>query len=258
MYGAIIGDLAGSIYEYDQLKEIKKIDVDEIITDNAFYSDDTILTIAILDAIETDKNYYEKLREYFLKYKDYKPDFKPYFKNAFSPNLIKWAESNKIGESCGNGALSRISPVGYMFDNIYLVDQNAYLATIPSHNSKEAIDSATIIAKVIFYLRKGYNLNKIYNMLNIKLNYRGFDKFNKTCSETIGNCLYTLYNSDSFNDAIIRTLRMGGDTDTNCSIVGSMAEAMFGIDKDLIEQVNTKLPKEFIKVLEKSRKYGSI
>lgn len=64
MYGAIIGDLAGSIYEYDQIKEIKNIQVKNIIEKNSFYSDDTILTIAIIDAIKNDKNYDKYLREY--------------------------------------------------------------------------------------------------------------------------------------------------------------------------------------------------
>ena len=258
MYGAIIGDLAGSIYEYNQTVEITPIVTDYLIKTNSFYSDDTILTVAILDAVLTEKDYYKKIREYIIKYKDYRPDFQPYFDTAFSPNLMKWCELDNIGKSKGNGALSRISPIGFMFDNIYLVNQNAYLATIPSHNSNEAINSATTVARVIFYLRKGYNLDEIYNMLNIKLNYKEFEKFNLTCSETIDNCLYTLYNSNSFEDAIKKSLLMGGDTDTNAAIVGSMAEAMYGIDKDLIEEANTKLPLEFVKVLEKSRKYGSI
>ena len=80
MYGAIIGDLAGSIYEYDQTKQIKNITIDKIISDNSFYSDDTILTIAILDAIQNNKDYNKYLRDYIKRYKDYKPKFSPYFK----------------------------------------------------------------------------------------------------------------------------------------------------------------------------------
>ena len=258
MYGAIIGDLAGSIYEYDQTIETRPILIDKLIKSNSFYSDDTILTIAILDSIQTEKDYYKKLREYVLKYMNYKPNFQPYFNKPFSPNLIKWAKSDKIGKSKGNGALSRISPIGYMFDNIYLVKQNAYLATIPSHNSREAIDSSTKLALIIFYLRKGYKLDEIYNMLGIELNYKEFEKFNLTCNETLNNCLYTVYNSKNFNDAIKKAVSMGGNTDTNAAIVGSIAEAMYGIDKKLIDKVNKKLPKEFVKILEKSRKYGSL
>ena len=122
------------------------------------------------------------------------------------------------------------------------VIENARLATIPSHNSKESIDSATTVALIIYYFRQGYTKDKIFKMLNIDIEYIPFTKFNTTCEETIGNCLYALYNSNSFEDAIRKTLLMGGDTDTNCAIVGSMAEAMYGIDSELIEQVNEKIP----------------
>jgi ADP-ribosylglycohydrolase len=249
MYGAIIGDLAGSIYEYEQIKETKSITMNNIIEENSFFSDDTILTIAILDAIKHDRNYDYYLRKYIKEYENYKPNFKPYFKSSFSPNLIRWANSNDVGTSKGNGAMMRISPVGYMFDEEVEVIENSKLATVPSHNSEEAIECATKIALIIFYLRKGFSLDEIYNKLNIHIEYKPFTKFNSTCEETINNCLYVLYNSSSFEDAIRKTLLMGGDTDTNCAIVGSMAKALYGIDDILIEEANKKIPDEFIKIL---------
>ena len=253
MYGAIVGDLAGSIYEFNQLKKIQSIKMNNLIEDNAFYSDDTILTIAILDAILNNKDYDYYLRKYIQEYQNYEPNFAPYFKTSFSPNLIKWSKTNSIGNSHGNGAMMRISPVGYMFDSEIDVIENARLATIPSHNSKESIDSATTVALIIYYFRQGYKKDEIFKMLNIDIEYIPFTKFNTTCEETIGNCLYALYNSNSFEDAIRKTLLMGGDTDTNCAIVGSMAEAMYGIDSELIEQVNEKIPENFVKILSRTR-----
>ena len=99
---------------------------------------------------------------------------KPYFNTLFSPNLIKWSESNKEGISHGNGAMMRISSVGYLFDTEEDVIKNARLATIPSHNSKEAIDSATTIALIIFYLRKGLSKEELFNKLNLKVEYKSF------------------------------------------------------------------------------------
>lgn len=253
MYGAIIGDLAGSIYEYNQTKEIISICIDKIIDEESFYSDDTILTVAIADAILHDKDYETYLRYYIKKYSTYKPDFEPYFRTSFSPGLIKWAKGDMIGTSIGNGAMMRISPVGFMFDNEKDLIKNARLATVPSHNSEEAISCATKIALIIFYLRKGLSLEEIYNKLNIDIKYSTFIKFNTTCNETIDNCLYVLYNSNSFEDAIKKSVALGGDTDTNACIVGSMAEALYGINDELIAQANSKLPKEFIKVLSKAR-----
>lgn len=254
MYGAIIGDLAGSIYEYDQVKKIKKIRINKIIEDNAFYSDDTILTIAIMDAILHDKNYEYYLKKYIKEYSNYHPNFSPYFKSSFSPNMIKWAKNDIVGKSVGNGAMMRISPVAYMFNSEEEVIKNARLTTIPSHNSKEAIEAATLISLLIFYLRKGLLIDDVYKKLNINVEYRPFDKFNTTCKETIGNCLYIVYHSNSFEDAIRKTIFMGGNTDTNACIVGSIAEAIYGIDDMLIKQANEKIPDNFEKVLSKAYK----
>jgi len=172
MYGAIIGDLAGSIYEYDQIKRIKNVSIDKIVEDNSFYSDDTILTIAIADAIMNGCDYDMYLRNYVKEYSSYKPDFDSYFKTSFSPGLIKWANSNVVGNSIGNGAMMRISPVGYLFNTEEEVIENARLATIPSHNSIEAIEAATLIALIIYYFRKGLTFNK----LKIELKYQPFKK----------------------------------------------------------------------------------
>lgn len=252
MYGAIIGDLAGSIYEYDQFQHVHSIKLDKIIEENSFYSDDTILTIAILDAILNDKNYDYYLRKYIKEYLLYKPSYSPYFEKVFSPNLIKWSNENKQGNSHGNGAMMRISPIGYMFNSEKEVIENAYLATIPSHNSKEAVESARKIALIIYYLRNNIDLETIFKKLDINPIYKPFTRFNYTCEDTIDNCLYILYNSINFEDAIKKAVQLGGDTDTNACIVGSMAEALYGIDNNLIQLVNKKIPEEFKKVLLKS------
>ena len=251
MYGGVIGDLAGSIYEYGQIKKVSKVDVKDLICDKSFYSDDTILTMAILNSIVNNVDCEISLRKYTKKYINYRPDFNPYFKTAFSPSFIKWSQENRIGFSKGNGAMMRISPVGYLFDNESDVIINSRLATIPSHNSKEAEDAATIIALIIFYLRKGLDKEEIIKKLKLKLNYKDFTKFNTTCADTINNCLYALFTSNSFEDSIKKVISYGGDTDTNACIVGSMAEAMYGIDDNLITKAEDKLPNEFIYLLDK-------
>ena len=70
MLGAIYGDKAGSIYEYDQTKKITPIYPDELITKESFYSDDTIETIAIIDAITSNKDYEDTLRKWYKAWKD--------------------------------------------------------------------------------------------------------------------------------------------------------------------------------------------
>lgn len=250
MWGAIIGDLAGSIYEYGQIKKISEIKIESIITDRSFYSDDTILTIAILEAILHNKNYDYYLRKYIDLYKNYKPNFNPYFKTSFSPSLIQWSNSNEIGNSSGNGAMMRISPIGYLFNSEEEIIQNARLATIPSHNSKEAINCATIIAMIIYLARKKNSKPEIISKLNLNFSYSTFEKFNSTCYKTIDNCLYALFTSMDFEKSIRKVISFGGDTDTNACIVGSMAEALYGIDKYLIDYCKEKIPNNFIKIIE--------
>lgn len=251
MYGAVIGDLAGSIYEYDQLKKIKPIKMDKVIPDNAFYSDDTILTVAIGEAILNGGDYGTYLRKYIKEYSNYHPNFSPYFKSPFSPNIMKWANSSDIGTSLGNGAMMRISAIGYLFDTEEEVIKEATLATIPSHNSKEALSAATIIALMIFYFRKGLSKKEVYDLLNLSAVYRPFVHFNTTCKETLSNVLYVIFYSTSFSDAVRLTLLMGGDTDTNLSIVASVCEALYGISDDLIKEAEARIPQDFSKILRK-------
>ena len=234
MYGNIIGDLAGSIYEYEQSKKVSKLNVNELITKDSFISDDTILTIAILDAILSSTDYGLKLKEYGLKYENFVNPSTPYFEKTFSPGFIKWLHGNFEGKSLGNGAMMRIAPVGYLFDSLEEVEKQARLATIPSHNSKEAIYSAITIAKIIFLARTGCGKEDIIKKLNIKLYEKNIETFNYTCSDTIDICLYALFKSDSFESAIRKVLSYGGDTDTNACIVGGMAEAMYGINENIL------------------------
>ena len=106
----------------------------------------------------------------------------------FSPGFTKWAKSNVQGESVGNGAMMRVSPVGYLFNTEEQVIKNAYLATVPSHNSEEAISSATTVALIIFYARNGLNKQEIINKLNLKIVKPNIKQFNYTCSATIDLC----------------------------------------------------------------------
>lgn len=254
MLGAVIGDIAGSIFEFDQTKKIKPVECNEIIPKDGFFSDDTILTVAIANAIETDRDYEKYLRLYGKKYEDYKTDYKPYFQGSFAPGFIKWVKGEKEGNSKGNGAMMRISPVGYMFNSEKEVIENARLATIPSHNSQEAIESTKTIALVIYYSRQGWPKEEILKKLNIDIKYVPFQKFNATCKETIDNCLYAVFTSKNFEESIKKVISFGGDTDTNACIVGSMAEAMYGIDPNIIEKAKNKLPREFVDIIDKEYK----
>ena len=150
--------------------------------------------------------------------------------------------------------MMRISPIGYLFNTEEEVIYNVKLATIPSHNEPNAISAATKIALIIYYSRMKMSKSWIIDKLNLKIEYKPFEKFNMTCSDTIDNCIFALFTSSSFEESIINIISYGGDTDTNACIVGSMAEAMYGIDSSLIKIAKEKLPPEFNEILEKAYK----
>lgn len=253
MWGAVIGDLAGSIYEYGQYRKSSIVTVDELITKDSFFTDDTILTIAIYDAIRASCDYEGALRKYgneFLKYQP-KTSIKDVFPSAFGGNFTNWLAGKNNGESIGNGAMMRISGIGKMFDTEYDVIQNAIRATTPSHNTTSAVNSAKTVALVIFYARMGYSKQQILKKCGIdKLEYKPFEKFNKTCDETLGNCLFATFTSNNFEEALRKVISYGGDTDTNGAIVGGMAEALYGIPEYLVNQARTKIPLVFSFILD--------
>ena len=86
---------------------------------------------------------------------------------------------------------------------------------------------------------------------NLLVKYEPFKKFNTTCKETLSNCLYAIYNSNSFEDSIRKTLLMGGDTDTNCCIVGSVTESLYGMNDIQKKDTISNLPNDYVKILKK-------
>ena len=260
MLGAVIGDFVGSVYEYAQTKGVRPIYADSILDDGAFFSDDSILTVAIADSILSGESYEKKLKQYAKKYVDYRPDAEEYFEGAFSRKFMDWAVGDYQGTSKGNGAMMRVSPVGYLFDNEKDVIENAILATIPSHNSKEAVSSAVKVALTIFYARQGRSKEEILKSLGFDQNAPRpqIDKFNVKCSDTLPLCFYSLFNGQSFEDCLRLALSFGGDTDTNCCIVGSMAEAFYPIDSALAQKVLERLPLDLASKLAYAEKRKTI
>ena len=247
MWGAIIGDIAGSIYEGEQVKNTHRIIVNNLIEDDSFFSDDTILTIAILDAYLNDKNYEEKLKEYVNKYRDIKH---PYFNSPFSPGFIKWADGKRGNNSIGNGAMMRISSIPYLANSFIELIDEVNNATSVSHNTREAVGCTLVISDIIYSSIHGMPKEELQKKYKKYINYHDFEHFNSTCYETLNNCLYALFSTNCFEDAIKEVISYGGDTDTNACIVGSMAESMYGVPNYLIEEARSKLPSEFIELLD--------
>lgn len=263
MYGAIYGDLIGSLYEYREFirhsKEdmIKASNKSELLTDECFISDDTILTIAIRDAYLNGALYEEYLRKYILDNSN-KLDRENYFKYSFSPNMIKWAKGNGSSNSIGNGAMMRISSVPELSESYLVAFNETINATLPTHNTPEALKATMCISTIIYLAKINFSKSMIKKIIDEQYNYKydfNLDElrtnmiFNTTCNETIPLILYVIFNTDNFDDALRLTLSLGGDTDTNCAIVGSIAEALYGIKDEIKNKCDLFLPDEYKKVL---------
>ena len=269
MYGAIIGDIVGSIYEYDEFnnsekgiinleKRLEILTKKDLIEENCFFSDDTILTIAILDSILNGFSYSDKLKEYGLKYGTEKLNKLNYFEYMFSSGFTQWCKGEKEGNSRGNGCMMRIAPIGFLYNSLEEVEKNSELATIPSHNSERAIRASKVVSSVIYLARTGsskteiieflkdsYNINLEYNLEELQKTYL----FDATCN-VLEICLYILLSSNDYETAIRNAISIGGDTDTIACIVGGMAEALYGVPQYLIDLAKTKLPSIFNELLE--------
>lgn len=269
MLGAIIGDVAGSDLEVKEIRALKNktaISYEDrmkimdkttpLFNDKCETTDDSCLTIAIMDAIINNKSYEESLREYGLKELNYGLD--KYGRSRFGQGFTNWLNGDSKCDSYGNGCAMRVSSVGYLFDSIEEVKKQSRLATIPSHNHPESILCAEAVAVTIYLLRHG--LSKEYVKNYVKTNYFNLDfdledlrhnyKFKVRAIDSVPEALFCFFESNDFEDAIRKALSIGGDTDTIACITGSLAEAHYGVPDELKEQVKPYLKNYMVPVLE--------
>ena len=270
MLGAIIGDVAGSYYEVLEVTYKKEHHTNRsfeerikilsnnipLFTDNSSYTDDTVLTLALFDAIINGNNDYEKyLKEYGNK--EISLGMDKYGRSRFGKGFLNWLSGESEGDSSGNGAAMRISPVGYLFDDLESVKEEARKATIPSHNHEDAIKAATSVATSIYLLRNGYSKDQLkeyiienyyeldYDLEDLQKNYT----FSSKCVDSVPQSLFVFLESNDFEDAIRKALSIGGDADTIAAIVGSLAESYYGIPEDIIKDVKSYLKEDQIALL---------
>ena len=272
MLGAIIGDVAGSFIEVLEIQgrntidrhrsfgeRVKVLDKNtSLFGEYSSCTDDSILTVAIWDAIVNGNCEYEKyLRKYGLREINNGVDL--YGRSRFGSGFVAWLESNYQGQSYGNGAAMRISPVGYLFDFLDEVKEQARLATIPSHNHPDAIKGAEAVAVTIFLLRTGHSKEEVYDYIKSNyydLNYDLEDLqrnyvFSSKSSESVPQALYVFFQSNGFEDSIRKALSIGGDSDTIACIVGSISESYYGISDELKCEVKPYIKDYMLPLVEK-------
>lgn len=226
MIGALAGDIIGSIYEWENIKTTKF----PLFQDSCGFTDDSVLTVALADAIMAGIPYEQKMIEYYHRYPE----------AGYGGYFHKWA---KAGDSVpynsfGNGAAMRISPAGWAFDTLEKVLLEAEEFTAVTHNHPEGIKGGQATAAAIFLARNGATKDEIRRYVTESFGYdlsmtcddiRPTYKYDVTCQGTVPQALVAFLDSRNFEHAIRLAVSLGGDTDTLACITGSMAEAFYGI-----------------------------
>ena len=239
MKGAIIGDIVGSIYEFDNLKS-KDF---ELFKTECEFTDDTVLTVAVAEALlkfnpDDEENFKENLIDIFHKYGELYPDV------GYGGHYLSWVENKRRNpyNSCGNGSAMRTSAVGWYAKSIEECERLAKLCAEITHNHPDGIAGAQVTAGVIFLARNGASKDELkaymekyypvdFTIDEIRPTYE-YEIINKT---TVPQAFQCFYEATGFEDTIRNAISIGGDSDTVAAIAGSMAEAFFGIHEDLSE-----------------------
>lgn len=260
MIGAIIGDVVGSRFEFNNIKT-KDF---ELITDDSEYTDDTVLTIAVMDIINSGDTSYENVVKTLQKWAQKYPHA------GYGGSFYYWKDSKnpRPYNSCGNGSAMRVSAVGYAARTMEEVKTLSRAVTEVTHNHPEGIKGAEVTAMCIFMCKTGATKEEvkkyIYNMYpEVKtLDYeelkRTYIHGREICQVTVPQALYCFLISNSFEDCLRTTISIGGDCDTTSAISCAIAEAYYKhIPSDLVEKVRNKLPDDMLEVIDSfKKKYG--
>ena len=225
MLGAIAGDIIGSIYEINNIKT-KEF---ELLNEDCFFTDDTVLTVALADAILNDRDYGEVMREYYHEYPN----------AGYGGTFHQWAFNTEMGpyNSWGNGSAMRTSPVGFAFDDLDAVIAMAEHFASFTHNHPEGIKGAQSVSSAIFLARNGASRDDIKKVIVDKFDYdlsftldeiRPVYSFDVSCQGTVPQAIVSFLESENYEDAVRNAISLGGDSDTLACITGSIAEAYYG------------------------------
>jgi len=256
MIGAIVGDIVGSIYEWDNHRS-KDF---PLFKEECFFTDDTVCTVALADCLMSDGDPVEYLQRYCRMFPN----------RGYGGHFQEWIELKKPEpyNSFGNGAAMRISSVAFALDNWDDIEKKTREFTEVTHNHPLGIAGALATSEAIFLAKNAVDKSFLVDLL---LKYyptfdvtetvdtlRPYYRFNETCQGTVPQALVCVLYSTDFEDAIRNAISIGGDSDTLAAIVGSIAEAYYkGVPTHIQAEAYNRIPETFQKVLYRFREmYG--
>ena len=247
MLGAIIGDIVGSIYEFDNIKT-KNF---PLFTPACYFTDDTVMSVAVAEClINKDPDYARAFRRWGRNYPD----------AGYGGMFDGWLRSDSLSayNSWGNGSAMRVGPVGFAFDTLDEVMAEAERTARVTYDHPEGIKGAQATAAAIFMARQrgskeemrhfiatrfGYDLRRTLD--SIRPNY----EFNESCAETVPEAIIAFLEATGFEDAIRNAISLGGDSDTLACITGGVTEAYYEIPSDIAKQAMKFIDEPIAKVV---------
>ena len=243
MLGAIAGDIIGSRFEHAGIKSKDFA----LFNRQSVFTDDTVHTVAVADSLLHKIPYQEKLREYFL-----------YYPHAgYGGRFRRWARSPKPVPygSFGNGAAMRVSPIGWFYDTLDDVLDEAMRSAEVTHNHPEGIRGAQATAAAVFMARDGADKSRIKNYIEETFGYdlstpldeiRTVYQYDVSCQGSVPQAMTAFLEAADYADAVRNAVSLGGDSDTQACIAGSIAEAYYGgvpehIRKETLSRLDERL-----------------
>ncbi|HOW77407.1 MAG TPA: ADP-ribosylglycohydrolase family protein [Candidatus Competibacteraceae bacterium] len=256
MIGALAGDLIGSVYESDPIKT-KHF---PLFQPRSRFTDDSVLTVAIADALLTGQPYPDAVRDWGRRYP----------RAGYGGAFFEWlcAADPQPYHSWGNGSAMRVSPVGWAFDSEDEVLRQARLSAAITHDHPEGIKGAQATALAVYLARTGAEKATIRARIQTPFGYdlagtvdalRPGYMFDVSCQGSVPAALIAFLDAESYEETVRNAVSLGGDSDTLACIAGGIAEAFYGGVPDSIRaEVEARLTPDLWRVVEKfERRYGS-
>ena len=262
MYGAIIGDIIGSRFEFDKGNKSR---IFRLFTRDSYYTDDTVMTAAVAEALmdagrdageeEIKANLIKSMKKWGQKYPD----------AGYGLRFINWvlSEDPEPYGSYGNGSGMRVSSAGWLYDTIERTREVARWTSEVTHNHPEGIKGAESTAAAIFLARNGASKEEIRDYIEKKFGYdlsRTLDEIRPTYSH-VEDCMHTMpeafecfLEAGSYEECIRNVMYIGGDADTLAAISGAVAEALWGIPTSIAAKAEKYLSDDIVEVLDRFNK----
>lgn len=257
MYGAILGDMIGAPFEYDRGNKSKKF---PLFSEESQFTDDSVMTIAVCDALLSWDGNNESALKYALVQSMQRWGQK-YPDEGYGVRFSGWLRSAnpKPYGSYGNGSAMRVSSVGWLYDSLEKTRDVARITASVTHDHPEGIKGAESTAAAIFLARNGSSKDEIRKYITDEFGYdlsRTCDEIRpgyhhvESCQETVPEAITAFLEGTDFEDVIRLAVSLGGDCDTLTCIAGSIAEAFYGVPAELKVICRNRLTPDLIEVID--------